>query len=141
MHQSRTTETQGNHDLFEAFSQAGCPICALAHGAVTRYMTSTNYDSVSDPEIRKQFEASQAFCNLHAHQWLKEAFVLGTAQIYRDLLLVTSRELRKQAFRATPLGQWLGSLLGRDKAGGAGEGSLRSRRARPVRFLWKQKPG
>jgi hypothetical protein len=81
MPSSRTTETQGNHDLFDAFGQPGCPLCRLVETAVSRYMGSTNYDSVSDPEIRAHFEASQGFCNPHAHQWLREAFVLGTAHI------------------------------------------------------------
>lgn len=124
MHQSRATETQGNHDLFDAFNAGGCPICTLTQRAVVRYMTSTNYDSVSDPEIRKQFEASQAFCNLHAHQWLKEAFILGTAQIYRDVLLVTYAELRQQSFRAPSPGQRVGGLFWRKSAESSGPGSF-----------------
>jgi hypothetical protein len=124
MHQSRATETQGNHDLFEAFNDSGCPICTLTLEAVSRYMTSTNYDSVSDPEIRKQFETSHAFCNFHAHQWLKEAFILGTAQIYRDVLLVTYADLRRRSFQAVSPGQRIGSLFGRKKAEPDVNGSL-----------------
>ena len=112
---SRTTETQGNHDLFDAFRREGCPICTLVTAAVHRYMTSTNYDSVGDPLIRQQFERSQGFCNLHAHQWLNEAFILGTAQIYRDVLRVTFDDLRRQSFRSRPLGQRVGAMLGRGK--------------------------
>lgn len=113
---SRTTETQGNHDLFDAFRSLGCPICTLTAAAVHRYMTSTNYDSVGDPVIRQQFERSQGFCNQHAHQWLDEAFILGTAQIYRDVLRVTFDDLRKQSFRSRPLGQRVGAMLGRGRA-------------------------
>jgi hypothetical protein len=116
MHQSRTTETQGNHDLFDAFGQPGCPICTVAQVSVERYVSSTNYDSVSDPEIRKHFEASQGFCNLHAHQWLQSAFILGTANIYRDVLLVTSSDLQKRSFTGRPLSQRVGSFLGRQKS-------------------------
>lgn len=118
---SRTTETQGNHDLYDAFRGTGCPICVLTATAVHRYMTSTNYDSVGDPVIRQQFERSQGFCNLHAHQWLDEAFILGTAQIYRDVLRVTFDDLRRQSFRNRPLGQRVGNMLGRGRpAEGAG---------------------
>jgi hypothetical protein len=112
MTHDRTTETQGNHDLFDAFGQPGCPLCSLVETAVGRYMGSTNYDSVSDPEIRAHFEASQGFCNPHAHQWLREAFVLGTAHIYRDVLLVTARELREQSYRGA-IGGKVGALFGR----------------------------
>jgi hypothetical protein len=108
---TRTTETQGNHDLFDAFGQEGCPVCTLVTEAVGRYMGSTNYDSVSDPDIRRHFERSQGFCNPHAHQWLREAFVLGTAHIYRDVLMVTERELREQSYRGSS--GVLGSLRGR----------------------------
>ncbi len=107
----RTTETQGNHDLFDAFGQPGCPLCTLVTTAVNRYMGSTNYDSVSDPDVRRHFEMSQGFCTPHAHQWLREAFVLGTAHIYRDVLLVTERALRGQTFRGA--GGVLGALRGR----------------------------
>lgn len=115
MHQSRATETHGNHDLFETFNEPGCPVCSLAQRAVSRYVSSTNYDSVGDPEIRQQFETSRAFCNLHAHQWLKEAFVLGTAQIYRDVLLVTYAELRRRTFHPASPGQRIGSFFGRKR--------------------------
>lgn len=124
MQQSRTTETQGNHDLFDAFSHQGCPVCTLVGSSVTHYMTSTNYDSVSDPEIRRHFEASQGFCNLHAHQWLQEAFVLGTAQIYRDVLLVVSADLRRQSFRGSSLAKRVGSVFGRQKGDAPGEDGL-----------------
>jgi hypothetical protein len=116
MPSSRTTETQGNHDLHDAFRQAGCPICTLTETAVHRYMTSTNYDSVGDPVTRGLFQRSQGFCNLHAHQWLEEAFVLGTAQIYRDVLRVTFDDLRQQSFRGRPLGQRVSGMLGRGRA-------------------------
>ena len=117
---SRTTETQGNHDLHEAFGRPGCPICTLTEAAVHRYMTSTNYDSVGDPIIRGRFERSHGFCNLHAHQWLEEAFVLGTAQIYRDVLRVSFDDLRQQSFRGRPLGQRLSGMLGRGRTEGSG---------------------
>jgi len=124
MHHSRATETHGNHDLFEAFGGAGCPVCTLAHHAVARYMTSTNYDSLGDPEIRKQFERSRAFCNFHAHQWLETAFILGTAQIYRDVLLVTYAELRRKSFQETSPGQRIGSIFGRKSHPPDGNGSF-----------------
>ncbi len=121
MQSPRPTETQGNHDLFDAFREPGCPICTLTRRAVSHYMRSTNYEPVSDPDIRKLFVASQGFCNPHAHQWLEEAFVLGTAQIYRDVLRATFDDLKGQSFRGRPLGKRIGAALGRS---GNAEGGL-----------------
>ncbi len=116
MQPSRTTETQGNHDLFDAFRQPGCPVCRLSLGAVSHYMNSTNYDALGDPAIRERFEASLGFCNLHAHQWLDEAFVLGTAQMYRDVIRSVDRELRGQSFQGRGMGGRMASLLGGNAA-------------------------
>src|SRR4051794_16719673 len=89
----RPDETQGYHDLLEAFSAPGCPICSVSEREITRYMRSTNYDGVADPGIRQQFERSLGFCAPHAHLWLETAFVLGTAQLYRDLVRLVRRQL------------------------------------------------
>lgn len=129
MDPSRTTETQGNHDLFDAFGQPGCPMCRLALGAVSQYMSSTNYDALGDPAIRAQFEASQGFCNLHAHQWLEEAFVLGTAQMFRDVIRSVERDLKGQAKRDGGLAGRMTSLLGGRQDGHAGGSTL----AQPTR--------
>jgi hypothetical protein len=120
MHPSRTSETQGNHDLFDAFREPGCPVCMLALRAVSQYMNSTNYDALGDPAIRQQFEASLGFCTAHAHQWLEEAFVLGTAQMFRDVIRSLHRDLRSQASRGRGFGRRMSSMLG-----GTGESPVR----------------
>lgn len=129
MQPSRTTETQGNHDLFEAFSESGCPVCRLSLRAVSQYMNSTNYDALGDPEIRARFEASLGFCNLHAHQWLEEAFVLGTAQMFRDVIRAVERDLKGQDFRGGGLGGRMNALLG--KPGGHASASPVRQPTRP----------
>jgi hypothetical protein len=133
MHDTRTTETQGNHDLFDAFAESGCPICILALRAVSRYMGATNYDSLGDPAIRKQFEASMGFCNRHAHRWLEEAFILGTAQMYRDVLLNIRSEVHARSWRGAGLARRVGSLLGARKGDAAADDpSLRPTAACPA---------
>ncbi len=129
MQPSRTTETQGNHDLYEAFGQLGCPVCRLSLLAVSQYMNSTNYDALGDPEIRARFEASLGFCNPHAHQWLDEAFVLGTAQMFRDVIRAVERDLKDQAFRGGGLGARVSGLLG--KPGGNASASPVRQPTRP----------
>lgn len=112
MQPSRTTETHGNHDLFDAFKEPACPVCRVSLRAVSQYMSSTNYDALGDPAIRAQFEASLGFCNLHAHQWLEEAFVLGTAQMFRDVIRSLNRDLRGQTHRGRGVGGRVTALLG-----------------------------
>jgi len=75
-------------------------------------MNSTNYDALGDPVIREQFVASLGFCTPHAHQWLDEAFVLGTAQMFRDVIRSLRRDLEGQAARGRGLGGRMGSMLG-----------------------------
>ena len=93
MNHDVNSETQGFHNLREAMTAPGCPICTVSANEVTRYMRSTNYDGVADPGIRQQFERSLGFCNAHAYLWLETAFVLGTAQMYRDLVRLVRRQL------------------------------------------------
>jgi hypothetical protein len=74
-------------ELDEALRQPGCPICALALGAVGRFIQTLAYEQVNDPAVRDQLRAAGGFCQAHAYRWLREARnVLGTALIYRDLL-------------------------------------------------------
>jgi hypothetical protein len=87
-------ENMSYYDLLAAFEKEECAVCRLTLKAVNRYIESVNYESVGDPQIRMRLRESLGFCNLHAHQWLHSAFVLGTAQIYRDVLETTSSELR-----------------------------------------------
>ncbi|MDQ3654606.1 MAG: DUF6062 family protein, partial [Chloroflexota bacterium] len=125
MQASRTSETQGNHDLFDAFAQPGCPVCHLSLRAVSQYMNSTNYDALGDPAIRAQFEASLGFCNPHAHQWLDEAFVLGTAQMFRDVIRSVEHDLKGQSFRGGGLAGRRASLLGGRDGGNASTSPVR----------------
>lgn len=125
MQPSRTTETQGNHDLFDAFAQPGCAVCHLSLRAVAQYMNSTNYDALGDPVIRAQFEASLGFCNLHAHQWLDEAFVLGTAQMFRDVIRSVERDFKGQTFRGGGLAGRMTSFLGGRDGGKAAASPVR----------------
>ncbi|HWV23600.1 MAG TPA: DUF6062 family protein [Thermomicrobiales bacterium] len=88
--------TQTAYDLIDAFQREGCPVCSLALKSVAHYMESINYDGVSDQGFREQMKQALGFCNNHAYQWLQLAFVLGTAQMYRDILNILVMNLREQ---------------------------------------------
>lgn len=96
------------YDLLDAFEQEGCPVCRLALTAVHHYLDSINYDSVNDPGFQHEIRSSLGFCNEHAYQWLRQAHVLGTALIYREILKTLTAGLRDVRYHKPPL---LGGLL------------------------------
>lgn len=112
MQSNPTTQTQGTYDLLDAFKEDGCPICRIGLHSVAHYIESINYDSVGDQGIRAQLRKSLGYCNLHAYQWLRAAFVLGTANIYRDVVRVIRDDLQTHPFHQRALGDRVLSLFG-----------------------------
>ena len=112
MQTNPTTQTQGTYDLLDAFKEDGCPICRLGLHSVAHYIESINYDSVGDQGIRAQLRKSLGYCNLHAYQWLHAAFILGTANIYRDVVRVIRDDLQARSHHAHALGDLVLSLFG-----------------------------
>jgi hypothetical protein len=84
-------------NLLDALAQEGCPICRLSLAAVHRYLDSVNYDGVNDTEFRIRIRSTLGFCNLHSHQWLQQAHVLGTALIYEAVLADLTAALKDLA--------------------------------------------
>ncbi len=112
MQSNPTTQTQGTYDLLDAFKEDGCPICRIGLHSVAHYIESINYDSVGDQGIRAQLRKSLGYCNLHAYQWLRAAFVLGTANIYREVVRVIRDDLQARTHHAHALGDRVLSLFG-----------------------------
>jgi hypothetical protein len=110
-----------HYDLLEAFTEDGCAICRLGLAAVHRSIEAVNYESVGDPGIRAHLRASMGFCNVHAYQWLKQAFVLGTAQIYVDVLTRVGADLRTVKLARESLFTSVTSRLGQDDGRGVVE--------------------
>lgn len=104
--------TLSTFDLLDAFAESGCPICRLGLRSVDRFLDAMNYDSVNDPGFREQLNRGRGFCNIHAYQWLESAFVLGTAEIYRDVIAAVAADLRELSPRAPGMAERLSSLLG-----------------------------
>ena len=111
MQNNPTGQTQGTYDLLDAFKEEGCPICALGLRSVAHYIESINYDSVGDPGVRQQLKAALGFCNLHAYQWLHAAFILGTADIYQDVVRLIADDLRARSYHACALADRVRSLF------------------------------
>jgi hypothetical protein len=79
-------------------------------------MKSIAYEQVNDVELRADLRSTHGFCTTHAHRWLRDVRnPLGTAIVYRDVLMASVRELDGGTARRG----LLGSLLGGAKAGSA----------------------
>jgi hypothetical protein len=98
-HGSFMAQTQTYFNLLEAFEREGCPVCRLVEDAVGRYIDGVSYEFVGDLELRDRLRNSLGFCNHHAYQWLASSQVLGTAQIYADVLAQINAELGRMTFR------------------------------------------
>ena len=101
-------------EVREAVGQSGCAVCRLTQRSVARLLRSVAYEQVNDLALRSALRKRGGFCNVHAHQWLREARnVLGTALIYKDVLQTALRELE------SPNGQRSGGGLLRGFLGSA----------------------
>lgn len=92
--------TRTYHDLIDAFGQEGCAVCRLAARGVSGLLSSiSNEGGLTDPEVRDRIRASHGFCNEHAHQWLREQHLLGTALLYEDIVDHLATELSTMRFQ------------------------------------------
>lgn len=104
-------------EVRDALEQPGCAVCRLALRSVGRFLQAVAYEQVNDPGLRADLRSAMGFCNQHAYRWLREAHnVLGTAFIYRDILLNALQSEPKAT--GVSNGQWGGllrALLGADE--------------------------
>ncbi|MCS7221347.1 MAG: DUF6062 family protein [Anaerolineae bacterium] len=85
------------HDLLEALSQAGCPICRLGQQVAAQHLDRLLYESVNDPGVRERIRTARGLC--HRHAWMMAAIRggnLGIALIYRDVLDTVLQELGRE---------------------------------------------
>ncbi len=106
--------TPSRFDLEESFATLGCGVCSLLESRLDRHLEAINYEAVNDPGFREEFLAGGGFCNPHAYRWLHQAFVLGTASLYRELLVAAHDRSRMSDETANSglLGRWLDRLQG-----------------------------
>jgi hypothetical protein len=81
-------------EVRDALREPGCAVCRLTLRSVQRLLRSIAYEQVNDLDLRETLRGNGGFCTPHSYQWLHEAHsVLGTALIYRDVLLTALRDL------------------------------------------------
>ena len=97
-----------------------CPVCILAAKSVAGFLDSLLYELVNDSGMRQEIREARGFCNEHAWQLRTiGGGALGVAIIYRDVLEMTLKLIRRGRFRRPqPLSlQRLQGALSGDQAG------------------------
>ncbi|BCX02152.1 MAG: hypothetical protein KatS3mg053_0090 [Candidatus Roseilinea sp.] len=89
------------HELIEAMSQPGCPICRLVDRAVRQYVDVFFYESVTNVERRAEIREARGYCSVHGALLAGHARMLGVAIIQHDVINDVLREVNR-ALPETP---------------------------------------
>jgi len=84
------------HDLLEACTQPGCPICSLSDRSARRYLEALFYEYVNDAGVRDDLLKSRGFCREHAALLLgtRIADSLGASILYEHITRHTLQEVQ-----------------------------------------------
>jgi hypothetical protein len=74
------------HNLRQAFSQPGCPLCQVLNDTAASYIDGLLYEMVNDVELRRELRRLLGFCREHAQLLIKPGASLGVSIISNDLL-------------------------------------------------------
>jgi hypothetical protein len=83
------------YDLFQTFSQPGCPVCRLTLDSVHHYLDSVIYEYIIEPDMHAAVRAARGFCPRHAWHIQEEinAAAMGIAVLYEGLLRTLLRDM------------------------------------------------
>jgi len=101
---NNTPKPFNHHELLEACTQTGCPVCRIGAQTVRRQLKALFYEYVNDLEMRANLVKSLGFCGEHTRLLLshKIADGLGASIIYEHLVKVVLREYPKQSSNTQP---------------------------------------
>ena len=94
----KSSTSFSQHDLLDACTQPGCPICRVGAYSVKRYMKSIFNEFVNDITMRDNLLKSMGFCYEHTQLLLnvRIADALGASIIYENIVKKILRELPEQ---------------------------------------------
>lgn len=95
MNQSIFESSATFQDLQRFLAEFGCAICRCSVQAEERYLDALLYENASSPATEERMLQSNGFCGRHLETLLSHRDPLGTAIIYRIILLHRRRELAK----------------------------------------------
>lgn len=80
------SRTMTFYDLRDALAQPGCAVCRLVAESTERFLDTLLWESVNDPEVRREIRQAHGFCHEHGWALARAGASLGTAIITRDVL-------------------------------------------------------
>jgi hypothetical protein len=123
------TPSVSYHNIIQASSEPGCPLCRLAEKSVSAYLGALMYELVNDPEARDQIRETLGFCQAHAHHLAATTgSALGTGIIYRDVVNTVFKQLEAARYtppRGVPLHR-LPEALDRQRPAAASEAAVKA---------------
>ena len=140
MTSSKNTTPSSLHELLEACTQMGCPVCRIGAQTVRRQLKSLFYEYVNDREMRANLVKSLGFCSEHTRLLLshKIADGLGASIIYEHLVKVILREFPASDTNIQPkeLSRKISSFV--SASDGLGECLACKRRAEAISYTLSQ---
>lgn len=97
-----TARTMSIHDLRDALTQAGCPVCSLTADAADRFLDGLLWESVNDPGRRREIREALGFCREHAWSLVRASASLGVAIVTRDVFEGILAAMESAEFQALP---------------------------------------
>ena len=105
------------HELIEAMSQPGCPICRLVDRAARQYVDVFFYENVTNVERRAEIREARGYCSAHGALLAGHARMLGIAiiqhDVINDVLREVDRVLTQTRAQRRPLDHLIGASMRR----------------------------
>ena len=86
-------------ELRDALAEPGCALCRLKIDSADRFLDTLLWESVNDPERRREIRRAQGFCHEHGWTLVRATASVGVAIITRDVLQNLLKILDEAAFQ------------------------------------------
>jgi len=143
MTSSKNTTPSSLHEILEACSQTGCPVCRIGAQTVRRQLKALFYEYVNDREMRANLVKSLGFCGEHTRLLLSHKITntLKTSIIYEHLVKVILREFPASSANMQPkeLSRKISSFV--SASDGLGECPACTRRDEAIKYTLSQITG
>jgi hypothetical protein len=74
------------HEIREAFSQPGCPLCRLLTKSADRYLDAILWEQVNDTTVRSELNQARGYCPQHGWMLERAGAALGVAILTRGVV-------------------------------------------------------
>lgn len=102
-------------NFLETLQRPGCPFCRIARRAAERWLSSTLYEYVNDPNVRRSFLLARGLCREHANMLRCRHDPLGTVLLHEtlvcELLAIPDRQLLDRPSKPCPVCEYVEHAL------------------------------